>query len=261
MTPSEKYTAAAYLVVFVGLLAYVLIIASKLAAAPAGGRRARRASAGTGDEPLATPMAELLFWPALLGYGEAALAYTSPRYTRLGDVGRSDRLARPDRAARRAGGAGRRLSVVDLGRLAQPLRLVRRRHLPDLGLPQRYRLLGLSRDAARRAALRRLAGRRRHGGRRALALRRTSSSSLHVGFVLAAFAGFTLAAALAALYLVEEHRLQRHAPDILRLRLPSLVVLEQLTVRTIAISLPLLTVGLGRRASSASTRRATASTR
>ena len=30
MTPSEKYTAAAYLVVFVGLLAYVLIIASKL---------------------------------------------------------------------------------------------------------------------------------------------------------------------------------------------------------------------------------------
>jgi CcmD family protein len=30
MTPSEKYTAAAYLVVFVGLLVYVLIIASKL---------------------------------------------------------------------------------------------------------------------------------------------------------------------------------------------------------------------------------------
>ncbi len=30
MTPSEKYTAAAYLVVFVAMLAYVLIIASKL---------------------------------------------------------------------------------------------------------------------------------------------------------------------------------------------------------------------------------------
>ena len=30
MTPAEKYTAAAYLVVFVGVLAYVLIIASKL---------------------------------------------------------------------------------------------------------------------------------------------------------------------------------------------------------------------------------------
>ena len=30
MTPSEKYTAAAYLVVFVAVLAYVLIIAAKL---------------------------------------------------------------------------------------------------------------------------------------------------------------------------------------------------------------------------------------
>jgi CcmD family protein len=30
MTPSEKYTAAAYLVVFVGVLAYVLIMAAKL---------------------------------------------------------------------------------------------------------------------------------------------------------------------------------------------------------------------------------------
>ena len=30
MSPSEKYTAAAYLVVFVGVLAYVLIISSKL---------------------------------------------------------------------------------------------------------------------------------------------------------------------------------------------------------------------------------------
>ena len=30
MTASEKYTAAAYLVVFVGVLLYVLIIASKL---------------------------------------------------------------------------------------------------------------------------------------------------------------------------------------------------------------------------------------
>jgi ABC-type uncharacterized transport system permease subunit len=67
---------------------------------------------------------------------------------------------------------------------------------------------------------------------------------VHVGTVLAAFAGFTLAAALSALYLVEERRLRRRAPDILRWRLPSLVVLEQLTARTIAVALPLLTVGL-----------------
>ena len=30
MSPSEKYTAAAYLIVFVAVLAYVLIIAAKL---------------------------------------------------------------------------------------------------------------------------------------------------------------------------------------------------------------------------------------
>jgi len=67
---------------------------------------------------------------------------------------------------------------------------------------------------------------------------------LHVGFVLAAFAGFTLAEGLAGLYLVEERRLKRRASDILRLKLPSLVVLERLTVRAIAVSLPLLTFGL-----------------
>ena len=67
---------------------------------------------------------------------------------------------------------------------------------------------------------------------------------LHVGFVLAAFAGFTLAAGLAALYLVEDRRLRRRAADILRLRLPSLVVLGDLVNRTIAVSLPLLTLGL-----------------
>jgi ABC-type uncharacterized transport system permease subunit len=67
---------------------------------------------------------------------------------------------------------------------------------------------------------------------------------LHVGFVLAAFAGFTLAAALAALYLWEERRLKRRAADILRLRLPPLHSLERLTWRTIAVSLPLLTLGL-----------------
>src|SRR5438034_487084 len=61
---------------------------------------------------------------------------------------------------------------------------------------------------------------------------------------LVAFAGFTLAAGLAGLYLVEERRLKRRASDILRLKLPSLVVLERLTTRTIAVSLPLLTLGL-----------------
>ena len=67
---------------------------------------------------------------------------------------------------------------------------------------------------------------------------------LHVGFALAAFAGFTLAAGLAGLYLLVERRLKRRSADILRLRLPPLASLERLTWRTILVSLPLLTVAL-----------------
>ena len=48
MTPSEKYTAAAYLVVFIGVLAYVLIIASKLQRLQRQVGRARRAAARAG---------------------------------------------------------------------------------------------------------------------------------------------------------------------------------------------------------------------
>src|ERR687886_768359 len=78
--------------------------------------------------------------------------------------------------------------------------------------------------------------------------------ALHVGLLLGAFAGFTLAAALSALYLWQERRLKRRAPGILRLRAPSLATLDGLVGRTIAIALPILTlgiaVGLGRLVSS-----------
>jgi ABC-type uncharacterized transport system permease subunit len=67
---------------------------------------------------------------------------------------------------------------------------------------------------------------------------------LHVGLVVAAFAGFTLAAALAALYLWQERRLKHHAADVLRLRLPALATLEHLTARTILYALPALTLGM-----------------
>src|SRR5205823_1001309 len=63
---------------------------------------------------------------------------------------------------------------------------------------------------------------------------------LHVGMLTAAFAGFTLAAGLAALYLWQEHRLKGRAPDILRMRLPPLASLEFLAWRTILVSLPLV---------------------
>jgi ABC-type uncharacterized transport system permease subunit len=68
---------------------------------------------------------------------------------------------------------------------------------------------------------------------------------LHVGLVSFAFAAFTLAAALSALYLWQEGRLKRHRPAGLLGRAPSLVTLETLTGRTIAVALPALTVGIG----------------
>jgi ABC-type uncharacterized transport system permease subunit len=67
---------------------------------------------------------------------------------------------------------------------------------------------------------------------------------LHVGLVLAAFAGFTLAAALSALYLWQERRLKRHEASILRLRAPALARLDHVAARTIAIALPALTLGI-----------------
>ena len=67
---------------------------------------------------------------------------------------------------------------------------------------------------------------------------------LHVGLVLAAFAGFTLAAALAALYLWQERRLKRRATAILRVRAPSLATLDRLAARTVAVALPALTLGI-----------------
>src|SRR5207253_8591829 len=67
---------------------------------------------------------------------------------------------------------------------------------------------------------------------------------LHVGLVLVAFAGFTLAAALSALYLWQERRLKRRAAGILRVRMPSLASLDALAGRTVLVSLPTLTLGV-----------------
>jgi len=67
---------------------------------------------------------------------------------------------------------------------------------------------------------------------------------MHVGLVLVGFAGFTLAAALSALYLWQERRLKRREARILRVRVPSLVTLDELAGRTIAVALPALTLGI-----------------
>ena len=188
-------------------------------------------------------MAEALFWPAILGYGEAAIAYSSARYTRLATWG-----VRLGWIAQTAllGVQAARVDGFPWSTWAGSLNLfvwfVVGAYL-IWGCQPRYRFVGLT--VMPLAALLFVVS--RVGGGTAAGKRSHYSNlflTVHVGCVLAAFAGFTLAAALAALYLAEERRLQRHAPDILRLKLPSLVVLEKLTIRTIAISLPFLTVGL-----------------
>jgi ABC-type uncharacterized transport system permease subunit len=68
--------------------------------------------------------------------------------------------------------------------------------------------------------------------------------AFHVGLVLAALAGFTVAAGLAGLYLWQERRLKRRAPGVLRQRAPSQEALDRLSARTIAVALPALTLGL-----------------
>jgi ABC-type uncharacterized transport system permease subunit len=188
-------------------------------------------------------MVEALFWPALLGYGEAAFAYATVRTSRAATWG------------------------VRIGWLAQTALLIAQAARSDgfpwstwagslnlfvwfvvgayliWGCRPRFRLLGL---AVMPLAVALFVVARVGGGTGAGS--RSDYGNLflllHVGLVLAAFAGFTLAAGLAGLYLWEERRLKRRASDILRLRLPPLASLERLTWRTILVSLPLLTLGL-----------------
>jgi ABC-type uncharacterized transport system permease subunit len=69
--------------------------------------------------------------------------------------------------------------------------------------------------------------------------------AVHVALMLAALAGFTLAAALAALYLWHARRLKRHERTILRVRVPPLDSLESLAAAAAAVSLAALTAGIG----------------
>jgi len=194
-------------------------------------------------------MAELLFWPALLAYSEAAVAYAG-------------NVRRPGRAGR-LGTWGVRVGwLVQTGLLG--LQASRTEGFPWAtwagslnlfvwlvvgayliwGCRARYRLLGL---AVMPLAVLLLALARAGGGTGAAERSRFSNLFLvlHVGLVLVAFAGFTLAAALSALYLWQERRLKERASRVLSLRPPSLETLETLTARTIAFALPALTLGIG----------------
>lgn len=193
-------------------------------------------------------MAELLFWPALLAYGEAAVAYAGN--------------------ARRPGAAGRLATWgVRLGWLLQTALLVVQAERADgfpwatwagslnlfvwlvvsvylvWGCRTRYRLLGLAVMplAAGLLVLAHLGG---GTGQEGHSRYSTAFLVLHVGLVSFAFAAFTLAAALSALYLWQERRLKSHRPGGLLGRAPSLLTLETLAGRTIAVALPALTVGI-----------------
>src|SRR5262249_13270218 len=138
VTTEEKYVAAAYLVVFLAVLIYVLIISSKLtrlerqvseltelALRRKQEREADREEVGVGSAPL-------LACAAGLRRGGGRLRGERPA-ARLGrparDLGRPARLAAPERAPRCAGCARRRLPVGHVGRLVEPLRLARRHRL------------------------------------------------------------------------------------------------------------------------------------
>jgi ABC-type uncharacterized transport system permease subunit len=190
---------------------------------------------------------EFLFWPALLAYGEAAVAYAgNVRYPSLG------RLA---------------IWGVRAGWLMQTTLLVVQAYRADgfpwdtwagslnlfvwlvvggylvWGCKPRYRLLGLAvmPFAAVLLGASYLGGGADADGSGHLS---TAFLVLHVGLVLAAFAGLTLAAALGGLYLWEERALKLHRPGLLRLRAPSLLTLELLGWRTVVVALPLLTLGM-----------------
>jgi ABC-type uncharacterized transport system permease subunit len=191
-------------------------------------------------------MVEALFWPALLGYGEAAFAYASARTSRAATWGvRFGWLAQTALLAVQATRADGFPWSTWAGSLNLFVWLVVGAYL-IWGCRPRFRLLGLAVMplAAALFLVARLGG-GTHGGAGSGAAYGNLFLVLHVGFVLAAFAGFTLAAALSGLYLWQERRLKSRAADILRLRLPPLASLERLTWRTILVSVPLLTLGLG----------------
>ena len=192
-------------------------------------------------------MAELLIWPALIAYGEAAVAYA-------GEL--------------RGPGRGGRLGTwgVRLGWLAQTGLLVAQALASDgfpwstwagalnlfvwlvvgvyliWGCTPRYRLLGLAvMPVAAGLLLLAWAG----GGTGVdTADEPGALLAVHVALMLAGFAGFTVAGGMAALYLWEERRLKRRDARVLRLKLPPLQALDRLAARVAAAGLVLLSAGI-----------------
>ena len=192
----------------------------------------------------------LLFWPALAGYTEAAVAYA-------GDTLRPGRLVRWATWGVRLGWLAQTALLVAQAVGADgfpwgswagslnlfvwmcvgayliwgcraPFRLLGLAVMPLAGAPPRARLGGGRRG---RAGPERVRGR--------LPRRCTSASSSP------ASQASRSPPRSRSLYLWQERRLKQRLPTVLRLRAPSLETLDSLTGRTIAVALPALTLGVG----------------
>lgn len=198
-------------------------------------------------------MAELLVVPALLAYGEAAFAYAGE----LRGPGLAGRLAtwgvRLGWLAQTALLVGQAASAEGFpwrtwaGSLNLFVWLVVGAYL-IWGCTPRYRLLGL---AVMPVAATLLALAWAGGGTSVQEGERSGAVlAAHVALMLAGFAGLTLAAGMAALYLWQERRLKRHERGVLKVRVPPLEALDHLAARAVLASLVLLTLGIGVGASS-----------
>jgi ABC-type uncharacterized transport system permease subunit len=184
-------------------------------------------------------MAELLVWPVLIAYGEAAVAYAGElrgpgRYGRFGIWGvRIGWLAQTALLVVQALSA----DGFPWGTWAGALNL-----LSWLVVSAYLRLVGLGvMPVAAGLLVLSFAG----GGTGVdKAAGDGWALAVHAGLMLAAFASFTLAAATALLYLYEDRRLSRRDTGLLRLRLPSLEGLERLSVRAALAGLALLSGGI-----------------
>ena len=193
-------------------------------------------------------MAELLVWPALLAYGQAAVAYAGNARNpgalgRLATWGvRVGWLAQTALLVFQASEAGGFPWSTWAGSLNLFVWLVVSAYL-IWGCSPRYRLLGLAVMplAAAFLAVSYAAGGTNDAGTAAWG---DVVLVLHVALVLVSFAGFTVAGGLAALELWQERTLKSHPAGLFRLRVPSLVALDRLTVTTIAVSLVALTAGI-----------------
>ena len=198
-------------------------------------------------------MAELLVWPALVAYGEAAIAYAGG----LGVPLFSGRLALSGRLG---------IWGVRLGWLAQTALLIVQALRADgfpwgtwagalnlfvwlvvaaylvWGCNARFRLLGalvMPPAAALLVASWAGGGTGTKGGVHSGAL-----LAAHVGLMLAGLAGLTVTAGMSALYLWEERSLKRRDSRLFRLRMPPLDALDRLAAKVAAVSLVLLSGGI-----------------